>query len=187
MTKWFLAGVLLAVLPCPTLDAQESDPALAPVPVTGIQTETRALIIRYRYDPETSAEYINAFLSNTLSRQTASAAPQIAVVSEDAFGEVMDIFNADYNHWVHDWDDAGGESKLEQFGQVGRIIMPFEPFLERVTLHDRALNTDFLVIEISEILTDICTNGSLNDPILCVIQVSDLILSSGFEAGEEAP
>lgn len=185
--KWLLSAVLITWLTCPVLHAQESDPTLAPIPVTGIQTETRALIIRYRYDPETPAEYVGAFLSNTLSRQTASAAPQIAVISEDVFGEVMDVFNADYNHWVHGWDDAGNESKLEQYGEVGRIIMPFESFLERVTLHDRAQNTDVLVIEISEILADICVNGSLNDPSLCNIEVSDIILSSGFEAGEEAP
>jgi hypothetical protein len=167
--------------------AQNSDPTSAPVPATGLQVETRALVLRFRYDPQTPAQYLGAFLADTPSRQTVSAAPQIVVTSESASGEVLDAFNADYNHWVHDWDTNGSESMVEQFGQVGRIIMPFDPLLERVTLRDRGLDTDFLVIDITRILADICANGSLDDPGRCANVVTETILSSGFEPGESQP
>ena len=75
----------------------------------------------------------------------------------------------------------GVESLVKQPGRTGRIILPYSPAIDSVTVRDHALNQDVLVIGSQQLFQSICVAGRLDDPYVCSEERPDLVFKSGFE------
>lgn len=163
------------------LFADETDPSLAAVPEPGINSTLQALVIKFKYDPSTPAEFIEAILSQVPPHQRISAAPQLQVIAFDRYGDMLDIFFTDYVHWVYTNDVNEQESLLEEYGGTGEFAMPFDARVHRLIIRDYPLRKTVLEIDMEAVFQQFCTKQLIDETIVCDFELAESIFSSGFE------
>jgi len=178
----FISALLLIIGSPSQLKADETNPALAALPEPGINSSVRGLVIKFKYDPSTPAEFVEAILSQVPPRQRISAAPQLQIIALDRFGDMLDIFFADYNHWVYINDANGQESRVDQYGRTGQFSLPFDNRIYKLIVRDFPLRKIVLEIETEPLFQQFCIKQLIDDPRLCNFELPELIFNSGFES-----
>jgi len=163
------------------LSADETDPMLAPVPEPGINSTVQGLVVHFKYDPWTPAEFVGAILSQVPPRQRISAAPQLQIIALDRFGYMLDIFFVDYNHWTYINDENGQESKTEEYGRTGQFILPFDTQIANFVIRDYPLRKTVLEINTESMFRQFCEQQLIDEPIVCDFELPEVSFMDGFE------
>ena len=138
-------------------------------------------MIKFKYDPSTPAEFVEAILSQVPPHQRISAAPQLQIIAFDRYGDMLDIFFTDYVHWVYTNDVNEQESLIEEYGGTGEFAMPFDSRVHKLIIRDYPLRKTVLEIDMEAIFQQFCIKQLIDEPIVCDFELPDSIFASGFE------
>jgi len=176
-----IALLVIALFLSPGLNAANTDPTTAPMPVPGFGSTERAWVFLFKYDADNPAALVASVLSDVPPSQRISAPPHIEVSNFDQFGMVIDVFNTAYPSWVSVYGDGGDESMEIQNGHTGGFSFPFSTEVRMVKLRDLDSGEIVLEIDTKPIILRFCAAGKEIEGDYCAINRVDTIFSSGFE------
>lgn len=145
----------------------DDNPALAPMPQPGFETDARALVVLFHFIDADTVEFLGAVLSETPSGISFTAPPQLEVAALDAEGRALVVQNAMYPQWVFTEDENGNESKTEMDGEVAHFGLPFDPAIREIRIHDLVAQAPVATADITPSLVKFCVDGDISDAEYC--------------------
>jgi len=160
---------------------QQTDPSLDPFPVAGFGDSTRALVLRFSYQPEVSASITGARLSKVPASGARRPAEQMYVQLLDESDFPRHAFFVPYPSWQWAVEEDGTETLSKIPGQFGHLVFPFSMRLKTLVLRDMESGEVVLEQPMLGVFQQLCEGGETLPDDFCSLNRQEEIFKSGFE------